>query len=1099
MRIVKVIVLLFCLVGNHMLLSQMTHEKFGRNRIQTKAFDWRYLSSDNFDVYFYRGSEKIAREIDEYLEEEFDRITDIIGYPPYFKTKVFLYNSVSDLQQSNVGIGEGTFVPGGETQFVKPYIEVANPGTVADLKAELLSKVAALMVNEMMFGGSLKDMFQSAVLLNLPEWFISGAALYVSKGWSIEMDDYVRELVNTKKARKFNRLTGRDAALAGQSLWNFIAHKYGRSNISNILNYTRIIRNEEKSLAITLGVSFEQLMLEWQNFYIDNDRQVNQSYKEPNLENSITGVKNRKAVVHHDVKINPDATKLAYTTNDNGRYSVIVKELDTNKETVVLRGGYRVIGQQVEKDLPIIDWADKSTLGVIHSKKGQMNLVLVDLNTGSKLPRVLQRLDQVKSMEFSDNGRLIVVSGVVGGRNDLYLLSTRRDRTRRLTNDIFDDIDPSFVPGTNTILFSSNRISDTLDVRERNIEGVNSNFNLFFFNLDTTKNVVHRITNTVSRDTKPLAVNESQIFYQSDQRGIKNVFSYNIATGIYSQVTNYSQSLYAYDINFENSTLAYIATSEGHDFVYYNSDFNYNQQIFTPQTLRQQVLQVKELNARRQAKKTEGLTIEQIVKQRLESKKKEEQAEKDLKEATEAVIDSTLQKDEVDTDNYSFDIPTEKEVETRDTVDVEELINTDNYIFDSDILREKKSESFLAQYRQSRQGARISGPFPYQTRFSADNLLTSFVIDPLRGFGVLLEVELNDMLENHKFSGGVMAISNLESGDIFAQYQYLQSFVDFSFRYDRNVILWQDDANLQQYAKNSVELGASIPFNTKTRFSLRPFLMNTVFENLASRGTRPPLFLPIVRENYVGATAEFVFDNSIINGMNMIEGSRAKVRLKHYEALDDKERSFTNFSADFRHYQKIHRELIFAVRGYFGSFFGNSPKQYLLGGMDNWIGRGINTEGTNNPLQEDTERTNSDLLFVEYATTLRGFDYAEFFGNNVMLLNAELRIPVVKYLSGSPISSNFLRNFQLTSFFDIGSAWSGEWPFSEDNRISNQTISESSFTVDLRNFQNPWLYSYGVGLRTMLLGYYMKLDLAWPVEDFVTNEPRLSWTLGYDF
>ena len=170
--------LLTCVQVSH--AQQMSNEKFGRNRLQYRTFDWRFLSSDNFDVYFYRGSEKIAKEVNEFLEDEFDKITDIIGYPPYFKTKIFLYNSIADLQQSNVGIGNGTFTPGGETQFVKPYIEVANPGSIASLKEELLVKVSALMVNEMMFGGSLKDMFQSAVLLNLPEWFISGAALYVA-------------------------------------------------------------------------------------------------------------------------------------------------------------------------------------------------------------------------------------------------------------------------------------------------------------------------------------------------------------------------------------------------------------------------------------------------------------------------------------------------------------------------------------------------------------------------------------------------------------------------------------------------------------------------------------------------------------------------------------------------------------------------------------------------------------------------------------------------------------------------------------------------------------------------------------------------------
>ncbi|HNP20343.1 MAG TPA: translocation protein TolB [Fulvivirga sp.] len=1082
--------------------GQQTQEKFGRNRIQYTEFDWKFLSSDNFEVYYYAGGGKIAKEISEFLEQEFDRITDLIGYPPYTKTKLFLYNSVSDLHQSNVGIGEGTFEPGGETQFVKPNIEVANPGNIAALKQELLTKVSSLMVNEMMFGGSLKDMFQSAVLLNLPEWFIEGAALYVAQGWSIEMDDYVRELVNTKSARKFNRLRGKEAALAGQSLWNFIAHKYGRSNISNILNYTRIIRNQEKSIAITLGISFEQLMLEWQNFYIDNDRQVKQNYLEINKELSLTGGKNKKRIVYDHVKISPDGTQVAYTKNDNGRYTVIIQNVTTRKETEVLKGGYRVIGQQVDYGLPILDWADDNTLGIIHSKNGQMNFVLYDLQTKSKLPRVLNRLDQVKSMEFSENGRLVIVSAVVQGRNDLYLLSTRRDRTKRLTNDVYDDLSPSFIPNTNSIVFSSNRVSDTLDTKENNIESVSDNFNLFYYNLDTTKNVLHRVTNTISKDTKPIALDGNKIFYLSDQKGIINIFSYDVSSGIYAQVTNFSGSIKNFDLDFKNSQLAFVSSIKGRDLVYFDGDFNYNQQIFTPQTLRQQVLQVQEFKAKRQAKSTEGLTIEQIVEQRLANKKKEKEMElnKDslllsgVQDSTNVVRDPNI----IDTDNYSFD--TEPEPEVLPTTDEEEIVNTDNYVFDEDILRAEKTDSFLAQYRQTREGKRISGPFPYQSRFSFDNLLTSFVIDPLRGFGILLNVEMNDMLENHKFSGGVMTQLDFKSGDIYAEYQYLKSRVDFNVRYDRSVIFWENEFSLHQYSKNSFEAGASLPLSTKARISVKPFYMVTRFEDQVPTSVNSPVkFVPIQSDQYLGGTAEFVYDNSIINGMNLIEGTRAKVSLRHYEGVNSKENSFSNFHVDLRHYQKIHREIVFATKLYYGSFFGRSPKKYLLGGMDNWAFRRVNRDGKENPLQERSGRSNYDLLFTEFATNLRGFAYAELYGNNVLVFNAELRIPIIRYLSGGPISSNFFRNLQFTGFYDIGSSWTGKSPFNKDNRISNEVISEGAFTIDLHNYRNPWLYSYGVGLRTMLLGYYVKLDMAWPVEDYIANDPRFQFTLGYDF
>ncbi|MEM8567199.1 MAG: translocation protein TolB [Bacteroidota bacterium] len=1064
--------------------QQMTLEKFGRNRIQYKEFKWRFLSSDNFDVYFYGGGNKIAREVIEYLEDEFDRVTDVIDYPPYSKTKVFLYNSIADLQQSNVGIDAGTFTPSGETQFVKPYIEVANPGSIDALKKELIYKVSALMVNEMLFGGNLKDMFQSSILLNLPEWFINGASLYVANGWDEDMDDYIRDYMNQKKPKRLSRLTGREAALAGQSVWNFIAQKYGESNIGNILNYTRIIRNEEESITIIIGVTFEDFVYEWQRYYTEIDEQVNQNYQALKEDNLI--VRENKNLNYRNLSLSPNGTKLAYTENNNGRFTVKIRDLGSGKEVDVLKGGYKVLYQEFDYNMPLIDWSDENTLGIIHAKQGTLTLTLYDNVTNSKLPRKLRRFDQIKSMDFSDNGRLIIVSGVVNGKNDLFLLSSRRDRVKRLTDDLYDDLHATFVPGTNSFIFSSNRTSDSLTVKTNDFEALGKTMNLFLYNLDTTKSVLKRVTNTISHDIRPLPSNRDIVYYLSDQKGVSNVFKYALSTGIYTQVTNYRQSIKSFDIDFTNSALAFISTYKGQDQVYYSTDFNYNQQIFTPTTPRQQVLQAKAFRERRKPKTT-ALTIQDIVEQRLAEKKKQEVDTMDVD--TVIVSDPEV----IDTDNYQF----EEDVVKKE----EEVINTDDYTFDNDIVKPQQ-ESFLSQYRQLRKENKIVGPLDYEERFSADNIVTSFVIDPLRGFGIHLETQMTDMLENHKFSGGVMAITDLRSGDIWAQYQYLKGRIDLSGRLERNVLEWEANGiEIQQYSKNTIMVGASLPINTKTRFSVNPFYMLTTFESQPFLAGPNPQLPDIENNQFAGAHLELVYDNSIINGMNLIEGSRAKISLRHYEGLVDKDASFTNFKADLRHYQKIHREIVFATRVFYGSFFGRAPKNYLLGGMDNWINQDDNLEGTNNPLAptEPFGVDNSELLFTEFATNVRGFDYASLVGNNALVFNAELRIPLIRYLQAGPITSNFFRNLQFTGFFDIGSAWTGASPFNDDNSISNRVIREGAFVIDLKNFRNPWLYSYGFGFRTMLLGYYVKLDVAYPIENFDVGDTAFHFTLGYDF
>jgi len=1103
------LLLLVLLLAASQLFAQHTDEEFGRNRVQYEEFEWRFLSSENFDVYFYRGGESIAKEVVEYLEEEFDRITDLIGYPPYSKTKVFLYNSVSDLQQSNVGIDQAGVSPGGETQFIRPYIEVAHPGSIGALKEELLVKVSSLMVNEMMFGGSLKDMFQSSVLLNLPEWFISGAALYVSKGWSSEMDDFIRDYIKTRKPERLNRLTGKQAALAGQSVWNYIAQQYGRSNISNILNYTRIIRNQEKSIAITLGVPFEQVMYNWKAYYLNIDDRVRADYKEAEGELKIVKSKNRRGKTFEHVAINATGTKVAYTENERGHYTVMIKDLNSGEEQVALRGGFKRINQEVNYNLPLIDWVDSATVGIIHAKKGKLWFDLYDLNTNSRLPRPLDKFEQVQSMNFSDNGRLLIVSAMVNGQNDLYLLSTRRDRTKRLSFDVYDDIDASFVPNTNTVVFSSNRTSDTLNLDEKSFEAVSDNYNLFFYNLDTTKIILKRVTNTISKDTHPIAYDASTIYYLSDQKGIRNIFKYNRNDQIYSQVTNYESSVNDFDIHFGTNDLAFSMSQQGLDYVYYNDSFDPSSQIFTPLSPRQQVKQAIEFQARRSETVKEKLTIQDIVESRLKEREEALKAEKldtgQVEPDTVVVVDTIdLVSDSLAVDNLAQeDIAQEDSIPESNDEPADEIINTDDYKFETDVIEETRDtrDSFLAQYRKLRKTNSITGPFPYEPRFSAKNLVTSFRIDPLRGFGIFLETEMYDMLENHKFEGGVLATTDLRSGDIFAEYHYLKSRLDYNARFERNVILRETGGNLNKYSKNTLQVGAALPINNKARIGVKPFFAFTQYENLNPiNGTGgAPQFQESVSEKYIGSTAEFVYDNSVVNGMNLIEGSRAKITFTHYEGIDDKDLSFSKLKVDLRHYQKIHREIVFAARLLYGSYFGRDPKQFLLGGMDNWIFNKENESGENNPLDREREGNNSDLLFVDYATNLRGFDYATLVGENTLLLNAELRVPIIRYLASGPISSNFFRNLQFTGFFDIGSAWTGKSPFSEDNTISTERIREGAFVIDIKTYQNPWLYSYGAGLRTMLLGYYMKFDLAWPVEDFTTKSPRLFVTLGYDF
>ena len=102
----------------------------------------------------------------------------------------------------------------------------------------------------------------------------------------------------------------------------------------------------------------------------------------------------------------------------------------------------------------------------------------------------------------------------------------------------------------------------------------------------------------------------------------------------------------------------------------------------------------------------------------------------------------------------------------------------------------------------------------------------------------------------------------------------------------------------------------------------------------------------------------------------------------------------------------------------------------------------------------------------------------------------------------SKVNSNFWKNFQLVGFYDIGSAWTGLSPFESGSappRIVTNNAQPPLIAI-VNDFKSPWLVGYGAGVRTVLWGYYLKFDVAWGVEDFITNEkPKGYLTFGYDF
>ena len=176
--------------------AQTAQEPFGRVRVQYKHFRWQQLTTQNFNVMYYDGGEASARRAAEYAEKELQRITALIGYYPYSKTTLLFYNSVGDLRQSNIGLtATQQQINGGETPLARmSKVQIAFGGQETEFKRVLSTQITEVLLNDMMYGGSLKEVLQSSYLLQLPDWFIGGASAYAAEGWSVDMDGFMRDM-----------------------------------------------------------------------------------------------------------------------------------------------------------------------------------------------------------------------------------------------------------------------------------------------------------------------------------------------------------------------------------------------------------------------------------------------------------------------------------------------------------------------------------------------------------------------------------------------------------------------------------------------------------------------------------------------------------------------------------------------------------------------------------------------------------------------------------------------------------------------------------------------------------------------------------------
>ena len=89
-----------------------------------------------------------------------------------------------------------------------------------------------------------------------------------------------------------------------------------------------------------------------------------------------------------------------------------------------------------------------------------------------------------------------------------------------------------------------------------------------------------------------------------------------------------------------------------------------------------------------------------------------------------------------------------------------------------------------------------------------------------------------------------------------------------------------------------------------------------------------------------------------------------------------------------------------------------------------------------------------------------------------------------------------LKDGSETSF---GMAWSGLNPYGGNNAYNNDYHEQYPVTIIINNKNNPLVAGYGVGIRSKLLGYFVRADWAWGINNGEIQKMMFYLSLSLDF
>jgi len=1017
--------------------SEMSGQQFGKNKVQYRNFDWKYIQSDHFDIYFYDSAgfnlSKFAATV---AEGALGEIQDHWRYRITNRIAIVIYNSKNDFQQTNVVseyLPEGV---GGVTDLLKNRVTVPFEGDWEKFRHVIHHELVHAVLNDKFYGGSFQSIITNNIRFFLPNWMNEGLAEFEAHdGYDIETDMFIRDAVIGEYLPSLEDLNGYFSYRGGQAFYWYVEQTYGRDKIGELLNRAKATGDLDAAFRGAFGRNLEEFSEQWlydlKKIYWPDvaDRKRPRDFALRMTDHTRDG-----SFLNTSPSLSPNGDKLAFISDRDGYRSVYLMQVNNPRtRRKVVQGEENVDFEELHLLTPAIAWSpDSRRISLAVKSKGRDAIYIIDVENDEQ-QRLTFDLDAIYSVDWSPDGTRLAFQGISGNRSDIYIYDLDRKELVNLTDDIFSDAEPNWAPDSRTIYFVSDRRNHP--IRHAN----DDNFLIWnyqydtrdIFSIDAESLELRRITSSENIfENSPTPGPDGRLLFTSDANGIFNLYLLDSADATPRPLTNSISGLEQLALTRDGSMLAFTAwNGDGQDIFMMRMPFTARVDGDT-------------------LAKTTFLKRSLII------------ASADEREAgAEPPAPVTAVTDVDGYGNVRIDLADAAAMPPRDA---------------------SQSGSAPPRSIETPEDSRTAtGDFAvkdYKVKFTPDVIQATGSYTSFYGVQGVTQMLFSDLLGNHQIYVATSLLLDLKNSDFVLSYRYLPERIDYSvdlFHSSRFVYVADGSGGeyMTRFRQYGISGQASNPFDRFRRLDVGLSVVNATREPL--RGETP---ITGQSRLTVVPSLGYVFDNSMMWAFSPISGSRYNATLMASPKLGRDGVGFYSILGDFRHYFPISRygEYSLGMRLSGGASFGPDAQKFFIGGVENWL----NYEMRENPIENA-----DDFLFATPAYPMRGFIYNERFGSKYALGNVEFRFPFFRSVISDPLPFQYVAGVM---FVDAGTVWSN------DLHLVGRRNDGVVVTDDL-------LLGTGLGARAYIFGFPVRFDVAWSYDLDAWSRPRYYFSLGYDF